>query len=82
MVLSVSCREHLEVTISLGKGARGPQVPKGAGCSFICPLPATVKVLPITVFLSFSLFYFYFWPHHEACRILVPQPGIESRPWQ
>lgn len=36
VVLSVSCREHLEVTISLGKGARGPQVPKGAGCSFIC----------------------------------------------
>ena len=22
------------------------------------------------------------WPHPEACRILIPQPGIESRPWQ
>ena len=20
---------------------------------------------------------FFFWPHHMACRILVPQPGIE-----
>ena len=22
------------------------------------------------------------WPHHVACRILVPQPGTEPRPWQ
>ena len=22
----------------------------------------------------------YFWLHHEACRILVPQAGIESMP--
>ena len=23
---------------------------------------------------------FFFWPRHVACRILVPQPGIEPRP--
>ena len=22
----------------------------------------------------------FFWPHHSACGILVPQPGIEPRP--
>ena len=24
----------------------------------------------------------FFWPHHAACGILVPQPGIEPRPPQ
>ena len=24
--------------------------------------------------------FFFFWPHGTACRILVPQPGIESTP--
>ena len=24
---------------------------------------------------------FFFWPHLEACRILVPWPGIELVPW-
>ena len=28
---------------------------------------------------SISLFFF-FWPNHAACRVLVPQPGIEPRP--
>ena len=23
---------------------------------------------------------FFFWPQHVACRILVPQPGIEPMP--
>ena len=22
-------------------------------------------------------FFFFFWPHHMACGILVPRPGIE-----
>ena len=28
----------------------------------------------------FFLNLILFWPHHMACRILVPQPGIESKP--
>ena len=24
--------------------------------------------------------FFFFWPQHLACRILVPQPGIEPEP--
>ena len=32
---------------------------------------------------SFSfLFFFFSWPHHTACGILVPQTGIEPRPRQ
>ena len=23
--------------------------------------------------------FFFFWPHHEACGILVSQPGIEPQ---
>ena len=26
-------------------------------------------------------FFFFFWPCHVACRILVPQPGIEPGPY-
>ena len=30
--------------------------------------------------LSFFLsFFFLIWLHHEACEVLVPQPGVE--PW-
>jgi len=25
-------------------------------------------------------FFFLFWPHHAACGILVPQPGVEPAP--
>ena len=34
----------------------------------------------ITLFLKFILFIF--WPHHAACRIIVPRPGIEPVPLQ
>ena len=27
-------------------------------------------------------FFFFFWLHHVACRILVPQPRMEPGPWQ
>ena len=27
-------------------------------------------------------FFFFFWPCHMACGILVPQPGIKARSWQ
>ena len=34
-------------------------------------------------FSSFSLFFcFLFWLHYLACRILVPQPGIELLHWE
>ena len=29
---------------------------------------------------SKETFFFFFWPHHAACGILVPRPGIEPRP--
>ena len=40
--------------------------------------------LNILFYIVSSLFkvYFIFWPHHTACGILVPQTGIEPRPWQ
>lgn len=64
VVLSVSCREHLEVTISLGKGARGPQVPKGVGLllylSFTCHREGAAYYC-IFIFLSF-LFLFLATP--------------------
>ena len=31
-------------------------------------------------FWGFLPFFFFLWLHHIACRILVPQPGIESGP--
>ena len=35
--------------------------------------------LPIFSFMV-STFFFFFCPYHEACWILVPQPGIEPVP--
>ena len=32
------------------------------------------------IFLTFFSFSIFFWPHSMACGILVPWPGIESRP--
>ena len=29
---------------------------------------------------GFIFIYYYFWPSSEACRILVPQPGMELVP--
>ena len=31
-------------------------------------------------YLPVKLFFFFFWPCHMACKILVPQPGIEPVP--
>ena len=36
----------------------------------------------ILVFFCFFFWCCLFWPHHAACRILIPQPGIEPRPCQ
>ena len=30
-------------------------------------------------FFQFTISFFFFGPHHEACGILVPGPGIEPR---
>ena len=30
--------------------------------------------------IFFVLIYLFFWPHHVACKILAPQPGIEPVP--
>ena len=35
-------------------------------------------IMYVCMYVCIYLFI-YFWPHHTACRILVPQPGIE--PW-
>ena len=37
------------------------------------------SLLQIDFFFLFS-FFFFFLPHHAACKILVPQPGIEPVP--
>ena len=26
-----------------------------------------------------NIYFLFFWPHHIACGILVPQPGIEPQ---
>ena len=31
----------------------------------------------VHIVLFFVLYLIYFWPHHRACKILVPWPGIE-----
>ena len=35
-----------------------------------------------TPFSVSSLSFFFFWPQHIACRILVPWPELEPRLWQ
>ena len=34
------------------------------------------------ILASDFIFRVFFWPCCMACGILVPQPGIEPRPWQ
>ena len=36
------------------------------------------KLALLSIFLSY--FFFFFWPCHEACGILVPQPGTKLVP--
>ena len=33
-------------------------------------------------FTLLPFLFIYFWPHHAACGILVPQLKIEPRTWQ
>ena len=44
------------------------------------PRPELLLSPRATVTISFFpsfLLYLFFWPHHEACGILVPQPGVK-----
>ena len=34
----------------------------------------------LTIFLEITVRLFFFWPHHAACGILVPGPGVEPGP--
>lgn len=34
---------------------------------------------PCCFLLFFLAVYLFLWPHHEACRVLVPQPGIKHK---
>ena len=53
-------------------------------CSFLHCWVQFMRDLTVIFFLAMllSLFFFSFRSHHAACRILVPQPGIELKPWQ
>ena len=42
----------------------------------LCCQPPDKDLSPLSIICLFI----YFWPHHAACRILVPQPGIKSVP--
>ena len=47
----------------------------------LCPAPFCVPLFPFYFSFSFSLsFFLFFWAHHSARGILVPQPGIEPAP--
>ena len=66
--------------------------PKPESYNFLCHSAWTLTdfLTVIDIFLSlgilslpvFITFFFFFWPLCMACRILVPQPGIESAPRQ
>ena len=48
-----------------------------------CRVASTKRCCPLTphtVHDSTVFRGFFFWPHHAACEILAPQPGIEPEP--
>ena len=42
-------------------------------CSVFFSVVVIIIIIVVIIIINF-------WPRHAACRILVPQPGIESRP--
>ena len=40
----------------------------------------SVWLFSISIMHLFSVFFFFQWPCHMACGILVPQPGTEPSP--
>ena len=54
---------------------------------FILLISVIYEILRVGIFIPFEcrkfkllLLLFFFWPHHTACGILVPRPGIEPAP--
>ena len=59
-------------------GTFGRHTSSSAICNnFLCGQCLNVQWLSWKMWASS---FFFFWPHHTACRILVPQPGIEPVP--
>ena len=49
-------------------------------CSMVCGIFPDQGLNPCLLGHQGSLIYFLFYPHHEVCRISVPQPRIETAP--
>ena len=49
-------------------------------CSPTCAKKACYQISKFFPIWKMFFFFFFFWPCHMACRILVPQPGIELVP--
>ena len=45
-------------------------------------LHTVMKIKPQSPTRPLFCFFFSFWPHHTACVILVPRPGIKPGPQQ
>ena len=43
-------------------------------------LKSTHARMPVLLFVFVFRVFFFFWPHSVACKILVPQPGVEPVP--
>lgn len=52
-----------------------------SSCIFsVCTYKMGIMKVPTTDSWEIFFLTFLFWTHHEACGILVPQPGVEPRP--
>ena len=49
-------------------------------CFLFLEYPSTLHTPPPLLGSLLSFLFFIFWSRHVACRILVPQPGVESVP--
>ena len=70
--------EPVECSDQIGIFASITAVPDAVIVHFITVI-ASRLLFSLLPFFPFYLF-FIFWLHHEACRILVPRPGIEPTP--
>ena len=79
----------LSTCATAGQIGTGTSPRLGTGYSVAVPCASSADPEPASVPWSFSgmhpclpvsLLFVCFWPHNEACRILVPWPGIEPRP--
>ena len=63
----------------------GPLLVSSGLCLTYNPCPTLPSLSPIWVYVimldfCFLVFLRWFWTHRMACRILVPEPGIEPMP--